>query len=381
MITGAAPPHPLSRRDFLRWGGSAALGCALPGALAAAPAAREQHLLYVAVPGIRNYLQWGGAGILVYDIGRGHRLLRRIPTLPVLPGQAAENVKGVCASAATGLLHLTTPRRMLCLDLVSEKILWNREYPGGCDRMSVTPDGRTMFLPSFEGPHWNVVDAPTGHVLHVIRLDSRAHNTVIGLDGRNAYLAGLASNLLAVADTRTRTVFHRVGPFAHSIRPFTVTGDQSLCFVNVNELLGFEIGEIRTGRKLHRVEVEGFVPGPVKRHGCPSHGIGLTPDEREVWVVDGPNSHLHVFDLASLPPRQVASIPVRDQPGWITFSLDGRYAYPSTGEVIDTATRQIVATLSDELGRPVQSEKMVEVVFDGARPVRTGDQFGLGRRR
>ena len=40
-----------------------------------------------------------------------------------------------------------------------------------------------------------------------------------------------------------------------------------------------------------------------------------------------------------MPPRQVATIELRDQPGWVTFSMDGRYAYPSTGEIIDTATR------------------------------------------
>ena len=61
-----------------------------------------------------------------------------------------------------------------------------------------------------------------------------------------------------------------------------------------------------------------------------------------------------------MPPKQVASIRVRDQPGWITFSLDGRYAYPSTGDIIDTKTRQIVGGLTDERGRAVQSEKMVE---------------------
>ena len=76
----------------------------------------------------------------------------------------------------------------------------------------------------------------------------------------------------------------------------------------------------------------------MKRHGCPSHGIGLTPDEREIWLTDGANSRLHVFDNTVAPPRQVASLVVRDQPGWITFSMNGRHAYPSTGEIIDIAT-------------------------------------------
>ncbi len=69
---------------------------------------------------------------------------------------------------------------------------------------------------------------------------------------------------------------------------------------------------------------------------------------------------------------------LRDQPGWITFSIDGQYAYPSTGDVIDTHTRKIVALLKDEMGRDVQSEKMVEIDFEGSEPVRAGDQFGLG---
>jgi hypothetical protein len=80
-----------------------------------------------------------------------------------------------------------------------------------------------------------------------------------------------------------------------------------------------------------------------------------------------------------MPPAQVTSIVLRDQPGWITFGIDGRYAYPSTGDIVDTRTRRVVATLTDEEGRAVQSEKMLEVVFAGGRPVAAGDQFGIGR--
>jgi hypothetical protein len=80
-----------------------------------------------------------------------------------------------------------------------------------------------------------------------------------------------------------------------------------------------------------------------------------------------------------MPPRQVESLAVRDEPGWVTFSLDGRYAYPSTGDVIDTKTRKVVAELTDERGTAVQSEKLLEIDFRDGRPVRTGDQFGLGR--
>ena len=174
------------------------------------------------------------------------------------------------------------------------------------------------------------------------------------------------------------------GPFSASIRPFTINADQSYAFCCVNDLLGFEVGDLKAGKMIHRITVPGFSKGTVKRHGCPSHGVGLTPDEKEVWVTDGANNRMHVYDLTTMspavPPKYITSIELRDQPGWITFTLDGKFAYPSTGDVIDVATRQIVARLTDESGAALQSEKMLEIDFIGNEPIRAGDQFGIGRR-
>ena len=364
----------ISRREFIARG-----SLALVAAHSFRRSGAERHLLYVAEPGIRNYVEWGGIGILVYDINENFRFVRRIATPNAPPGSPPENVKGICASAATGRVYVTTIKRMICVDLASDAVLWNRTYEGGCDRMAITPDGRTIFLPSLEGPNWNVVDAATGDVVDRIEPNSGAHNTVCSIDGRYAYLAGLRSPLLRVVDTRTRATVREIGPFGNFIRPFTV-GVRGKCYINVNELLGFEIGDLETGKVLHRVEVPGFEKGPVKRHGCPSHGVGLTPDESEVWVCDGANSRVHVFDNSAMPPKLIHSLATRDQPGWVTFTIDGRFAIPSSGEVVDVKSKRVVTTLSDENGKPVQSEKLLEIVFDGARPVRAGDQFGVGRR-
>ncbi len=339
----------------------------------------EQRYLYVGMPGIRNYLEYGGHGLLVFDIDRGHQFVKRIPTGGLDVDGKPINVKGICASSKTNRIYLSTIKTLMCLDLLTDKMLWERAYDGGCDRMSIAPDGQFIYQPSFEKDHWHVVNGATGDVVARIEPKSGAHNTVGGLDGKWFYLAGLKSPLLTIADTSTHKAHHTVGPFSASIRPFTVNGRQSLCYVNVNELLGFEVGDLQTGKLLHRVEVAGFKKGPVKRHGCPSHGIGLTPDEKEIWVCDATNRHLHVFDATVSPPKQVHSIPVRDEPGWVTFTLDGKYAYPSTGDVIDTSTRKIIAGLTDEKGTAVHSEKMLEIDFQDGKPIRNGDQFGVGR--
>jgi DNA-binding beta-propeller fold protein YncE len=368
----------MRRRDFLA---SATVAIALPLSRLAAATAAERRLLYIAQPGIRNYVSYGGVGILVYDIDNNYRFVKRIPTWAVPDGAQPDNVKGVVASARTGRIYVSTIRRLICLDLATDKVVWDVAPEGGCDRPAISPDGSVMYVPSFEGPHWNVVDTATGSTIKKLVLNSRAHNTLFGLDGSRVYLAGLGSPLLSIADAKTHTVVGTVGPFAAAVRPFTVNGAQTLAYVNVNELLGFEIGDIRTGQKLHRVVVEGYNMGPVARHGCPSHGIGLTPDETEVWIADGHNLAIHVFDNTVMPPKQKTTLKVRDQPGWISFSIDGRHAYPSTGEVFDTRSKQLLFALKDEVGRDVGSEKLLEVVTDGARVVRVADQFGVGQKR
>ncbi|GAB4020110.1 YncE family protein [Spirosoma koreense] len=355
------------------------------------PAPKVQRLLYVVTPGIRNYLGYGGHGIQVFDIDNNHKFVKFIETpggllrkdMPSPTGVAKKgvpsNVKGVDVSLATNCIYISTLEAIQCIDLVTEKTLWEKEYEGGVDRISISPDGKTIYAPSLEKAHWNVVDAKTGDVITKIVTNSGAHNTIYGPDGKEVYMAGLKSTMLNVADTKTHTVSRQVGPFSAEIRPFTINGSQTLVYVNVNGLLGFEVADLVTGKFLHRVVVEGWNAGEVRRHSCPSHGIGLTPDEKELWVCDGHNLRLHVFDNTVMPPVQKTTIALKDMPGWITFSLDGKYAYPATGEVIDVKTRKIVSNLEDQEHNDVQSEKMVEIHFSGGKPVAAGDQFGLGQ--
>src|SRR5437868_9792075 len=144
----------MDRREFLT-----ATAAAMIAPVVRMSAAAERHLLYIAEPGIRNYVDYGGVGVLVYDIGAGYAFVKRIPTWSVPAGQEPDNVKGVGASAKTGRLFVSTIKRLCAIDLVTEKVVWDVAPEGGCDRLAVSPDGATLYVPSFEGPHWNVVSA------------------------------------------------------------------------------------------------------------------------------------------------------------------------------------------------------------------------------
>jgi hypothetical protein len=86
-------------------------------------------------------------------------------------------------------------------------------------------------------------------------------------------------------------------------------------------------------------------------------------------VVDGVYGMVYAYDATSLPPKQVGSIPLfqdpkqQPHPGWISFSLDGKYAYPDGGAVIDTETKQVVARIPT-------SEKLIEIDFRDGKPVK-----------
>jgi hypothetical protein len=341
--------------------------------------AGPQRYLYVALPGIRNYLEYGGHGLLVFDIDKGHKLVKHIPTRGLAPDGKPSNVKGIAVSLATQCVYISTVHNLQCIHLQTEKLVWEKVFEKGCDRLSVSPDGKEIYVPSFEKEDWYVIDAATGDLKHTVSPGSGAHNTIYGLNGKEVYLEGLRSPNLTVVDARNTTRQRIVGPFSNNIRPFTVNGKQTLVYVNINDFLGFEIGDLATGAKLYSVKVEGYEKGPVKRHGCPSHGIALTPDEKELWLADAHNQKLHIYDNTVMPPVLKQSLALRDQPGWITFSKKGDYAYPSTGEVIDTRTKKILLTLENQHGIPVQSEKMIEIDFRGKLAVDAGDQFGIGR--
>jgi hypothetical protein len=82
-----------------------------------------------------------------------------------------------------------------------------------------------------------------------------------------------------------------------------------------------------------------------------------------------------------MPPKQTVSIKLRDSPGWWSFSLDGRYGYSSTGEIVDVASKKVVASLKDETGREVQSEKLLDLIVTNGKVVKANSQFGVGQKK
>src|SRR3954465_11940094 len=78
--------------------------------------AAEKRLLYVATPGIRDYLEYGGPGVIVFDNENHHQFLKRIPLAGLDASGKPLNIKGVAAHAGTKRLYVTTTRTLTALD-------------------------------------------------------------------------------------------------------------------------------------------------------------------------------------------------------------------------------------------------------------------------
>ena len=362
-----------------------AFGIVIAAAMAVVgPSAAQQtrRLLYVAVPGAGNETEYAGVGILIYDIDREHRFVKRIPTWPAAQGQAPEQVRGIAASEGSRRLFVSTVKRLASFDLVTEKIVWENTYDGTCcDRLALSPDGRTIYAPAFGAPKWYVIDAANGSLMGTIDVMGWPRQAIFSRDGSLVFLAAWESPSLLVVDAKTRKTLREVGPFTSFLCPFTINGRSSQVFANIDGLVGFEVGDLQTGLVLDRVVVDGYQMDVADKYECPSHGLGLTPDERELWLADGVDNRLHVFDATTYPPVATTTIEVRAQPRWVTFGIDGRYAYPSSGEVIDQKSKKVVATLEDERGLFVHSERMLEIQFAGSVPIKVGSQIATGEKR
>lgn len=333
-----------------------------------------------------EYVVSNGA-VYVYSIDAANALIQTI-SLP----QIGDSIHGAVASVKTGRLYISYGVQgppggsLLAYDLIHRRVLWNRKYSFGIDSMAISRNGRWIYMPAGEGTtdgRWRILSAskgkPTGRS---IAGGAGAHNTILSADGKYLYLGGVDYPYLEVASTATNKVVRKIGPLhGPGVRPFTIDGSQTLAFTTATSFLGFQVSCIDTGKVLYTVPVPGFSFNPSTFQRTPDHGISLSPDESELFLIDTPNGYVHVFNvsgLASVAPRLVANIKLVHAPpndGWLQHSRDGRYVYVGrSGDVIDTRTNKIVDYLP-----PLQATAtFLEIDWQHGRPVATTSRYGVG---
>jgi DNA-binding beta-propeller fold protein YncE len=339
---------------------------------------QTKRYLYMSMPDAAQKEGRSGTGILVFDIDNGHKLVRRIEV-----PSFEEGLRGFAGSKKNHSVYFsTTNRRVGAFDLESEKIVWDKTYDGGADRSSITMDGTKLYVPtgfwySGEDSGLLVLNAKNGDFIKRIKVGPAAHNSIVSLDGRFLYLG--TQTMLTVFDTKDERVIRQIPDVGErGIFPYTVDSRNRIAYVCLGSHVGFDVVDLEKGKALHRVYAS-F--GGQDRIPHRTHGAGLTPDETELWISDQRDQKLFIYDATKMPPEPKGHVELSiGGHGWVTFSLDGKYAWSHAPEIFDVKTKKLVATFKDEHGNPVAGSKYIEVHFRDGKVVEMSNEFGLGRK-
>jgi YVTN family beta-propeller protein len=162
------------------------------------------------------------------------------------------------------------------------------------------------------------------------------------------YLAPMgAPKKVTIVDVATHKPLDTI-PFSSVVRPIALTRDEKRLYAEVDGLVGIEVADVQARRMIHRVTAE--LADDLKRVDSRSHGLGIRPDQKEVWECDVEHHEVHVYDVTGDRPRQTATIPIGSRIYWLTFTPDGTECFVAARgtnavAVVDTAAKKVTANL------------------------------------
>ena len=270
---------------------------------------------------------------------------------------------GIAAPKSEEVLWVATEGdgTVSAIDPVRDEVIAQYNFFGNRpNEIEITSDGRILYVPVLGEGLYKVFDTVDKKIIAKIPTDGYPHNAVVSPDDRYMYLSpydrgkappekvaaqGLPTTLnkkIYIVDTKTHTVAGTI-PTGNTPRPIVLSKDGTRLYVNTDDWMGFLVLDIPNRKVLHQVEY-GLTPEE-KAITSRSHGIGITPDQKEVWSTDTNHSLVFVYERMPEPPRQIARIPVGKVPYWMVFTPDGKTCYvANTGDdtvsAIDVATKK-----------------------------------------
>src|SRR5690606_39064805 len=104
-------------------------------------------------------------------------------------------------------LYISTTRRLGAIDLGTGDVIWEQEYDRDCcERVAVSPDGHTLYVPAIGKARWYVLDAATGVVKTTVPVLGWPRSTALSPAGDRVFLAAWGSRELLVLDTASNEI-------------------------------------------------------------------------------------------------------------------------------------------------------------------------------
>jgi YVTN family beta-propeller protein len=250
-------------------------------------------------------------------------------------------------------------------DAKTYKLVKKVKLSGHPNNIAVAKDGRIVVAIARDPGSLEIIDGKTLTSTKRIQTNGRLHNTYVTPDSKFAIMGSTRTGIFTVVDLAKEEIAWELN-MGKGVRPMTIEanpdGSTKRVFIQVSELDGFRTVDFASRKDLGPTEVPKLPDRPAfieHRLDSPSHGIGVSPDNKRLWVTSIPQNAVFVYDLANMKLLGHVDLPTIDIPGkkpissvanWVTFTPDGKQIYVSNAAnnsvtAIDTAAMKINAVI------------------------------------
>src|SRR5882757_5460534 len=169
--------------------------------------------------------------------------------------------------------------------LIKQVALSNRP-----NNIAVAKDGRIVVGIARGDGALDIIDPVSLTLKKSIPVHGRLHNVYVTPDGKHVITGSIRESILTVIDLATETVAWET-KLSGGVRPMTIEanpdGSTKRIFAQLSDLNGFAVVDFAAKKEVARVELPKATANfemDGGRNSSPSHGIGVTPDNKTLWV-------------------------------------------------------------------------------------------------
>src|SRR5262249_2607042 len=143
-----------------------------------------------------------------------------------------------------------------------------------------------------------IVDLTQGKIVKSLPVKV-PHNCYNARRNDHLFVTSMGGHKVHLIDLKTLSYQAEI-PVGGGPRPLPVARGGTTVYCAVSDLHGHVIADIPQRKVTAKIELPALPPGtkfPVPR--TPTHGLELTPDEKELWVTSCGTDTMYVFDIAT----------------------------------------------------------------------------------
>lgn len=238
-------------------------------------------------------------------------------------------------------------------DTKTGKLIKKVPLSGHPNNISTSKDGKRVFVAIAQAPGAvDVIDTVSMTNIKTIPIKGAGHNTYVSPDGKIVVAGSVAGKSLNVIDELTLEPLWNM-MFDKGVRCMTfetnADGSTGRLFIQLSDTHGFAVVDMKAHKELQRVMLPSEPVRGEIHSAAPSHGIGVAPDHKTLWVNSSVAAGVFAYSMPDL--KLLGFVPTASTPDWLTFTPDSKTVYIANAganyvSAVDMKTMKEVARIN-----------------------------------